>query len=470
MKISRHKFLILIIIIALSVAACVPQVVTPTLAVVTTSPTQQPTHTNPTITPTPVDIDFGVKISDLEKLQIHFMHPWTGSALDELTKMVDEFNQTNGWGIHVIMDSPGSTGMVISKTWEGIANDLAPNVLATPPSFTLAIDKRENLVLDLSPYLESASYGLTPSETSDFSPQFWNELFVGEKRIGIPAQQSALFLAYNESWANELGFEQPPVNDAEFKTQMCAANAGFLKDDDTLNDGLGGWLINTDPVAIYSWLSAFGVEPRSNDGYSFSGEAGEKAFNFLLNLKNDSCAWVGRSAQDATYFTNRQALAITVWLQDLPALKREMQSGNSKDEWTVIPFPGSEQQVVATSGIAYSVLTQDPAEDLAAWLFIRWLSQPGQQVKLLNQLGTLPLHAQVEKNMSQALVSHQWQAVLQNREFLTLQPMDADWVVISPVLEDAGWQLLKTEMSTEKIPGVLEEIDSLTTELAESYP
>jgi len=63
-----------------------------------------------------------------------------------------------------------------------------------------------------------------------------------------------------------LGFLAPPSTDEEVRDQMCAANASFLKDDDTTNDGLGGWLINTDPVAMLSWLTAFGVDPRTSDG------------------------------------------------------------------------------------------------------------------------------------------------------------------------------------------------------------
>jgi len=87
-----------------------------------------------------------------------------------------------------------------------------------------------------------------------------------------------LLLAYNTTWAKELGLNSLPVTPEEFKTQMCAANKSFLKDADLTNDGLGGWLINTDPVAMYSWLTAFGVDLTPGEGYVFSGEAGEAAF------------------------------------------------------------------------------------------------------------------------------------------------------------------------------------------------
>jgi len=43
-------------------------------------------------------------------------------------------------------------------------------------------------------------------------------------------------------------------------------------------------------------------------------------------------------------------------------------------------------------------------------------------------------------------------------------------VAITPVLEDAGWQLLKTVISSEMVPGLLQEMDAVAQDLAERYP
>jgi len=470
---TLRKFQILFflfVVMGLAISACAPIRITSTPVVETGQSTKSSAKTTPTIVPTtnvPVVV---VDPAALNELQIQFIHPWTGDALDELVLMVDEFNQTNEWGIHVIMTAPGSAAMVTSKTWEGIANHQPPNVMAAPASFILAVDEREGLVVDLTPFLDAAGYGFPADVIEDFLPLFWDELLVDDERLGIPAQQSALLLAYNKTWAEELGFLAPPSTDEEFRSQMCAANASFLKDDDTANDGLGGWLINTDPVAMLSWLTAFGVDPRTSDGYRFSSEAGEAAFGFLQALKNDSCAWVGRTDHDRTYFANRQALVVAVWLQDLPALVGDLERAGSQDEWTLIPFPGGADQVMTAAGIAYAVLQNDPAEDLAAWLFIRWLSEPAQQARLLDRFGTLPLSGQAEALVDWDAQSPQLKTALQYRDLLGLQPVDADWMVIIPALEDAGWQLLKAGIPSEQIPQLLTELDALILELAERYP
>lgn len=472
MAIKKYTRILLIIITvpALALTACMPGQVTPTQPVETSAPTQVSTQTLPTLTPEVIDSEFGVNAAELDGLQIQFIHPWTGAVLDELVTMVDEFNQGNEWGIHVLMSAPGSAAMVTSKTREGIANQQPPNVLAAPSSFILAVDEKDGLVADLEPYLYSPYFGLSTDVIDDFSRLFWDELMVARKRIGIPAQQSALLMAYNETWAQELGFENPPSMAQDLRAQMCTANASFLKDSDTTNDGLGGWLVSTDPVAMLSWLYAFGVEPRSADGYNFSGVAGEAAFNYLLDMRNDSCAWVGRSAQDGSYFANRQALAVTVWLQDLPVLARELERAGSQDIWTVIPFPGSASEVVTVSGSAFAILQNSAAEDLAAWLFIRWLSQPSQQARLLMHFGTLPLSGQAESLIDQDGQIPQLKVAFGYKDLFRLQPVDADWMMISPVLEDAGWQLLRAGIQAEQVSNLLNEVDLLISELSERGP
>ena len=472
LKKPRQFIIVLSFITTLVIGGCAPLGVTPLTPQPSFTPELSRATSTPIMVPTPNGPEFGVDPADLNELQIEFLHPWTGGVLDELTGMVDEFNQTNEWGIHVIMSAPGSAAMVTGKTREGIANKQPPNVLAAPSSFLLAVDKKEGLVVDLAPYIESQAYGLTEEVVIDFTPYFWNALMVDGKRVGIPAQESAVLLAYNTTWAKELGLNGLPDTPEKFRTQMCSANASFLKDADTTNDGLGGLLVNNDPVAIYSWLMAYGLGFNLNpdEGYVFSGEAGEAAFNFLLDLKSDSCAWVGRPSQDFAYFGNRQALAIAIWLQDLPTLARELERTGSEDEWTVIPFPGSADQVAATGGTAFAVLQNDPAQDMAAWLFVRWLSQPAQQLRLLEYFGTLPVSETGEQAIIELAATPQLITALKYKDLWLHQPVDADWMAISLVLEDAGWQLLKTEITPEMVPSLLQEMDALAEDLVERNP
>ncbi len=471
--IKNHSiWLTLLLLMVLSVSSCTP--------VIAPSNTPGGTHV-PTVavkpvateTPLPPAVDgFGVAPAALKGLQIHFMYPWAGASQEELERMVDQFNQTNEWGIHVIQTTPGSTAMEISKTWEGIANQQAPNVLAAPLSFLLAIDEKEEQVADLTPYVESAAYGLDDVLLADFNAEFWQEDELSDKRYGIPAQRSALLMAYNSAWAAELGFEGPPISVEDFKEQACAANAFYKKDGDTLNDGLGGWLIDTGSDTFYSWLSSFGAKPFLNGQYRFSDEAAINTLNYLFDLKAKSCAWSGTSPQVEPYFANRQALLMTIWMQDIPRLAETMKQLNPKDasSWTLLPFPSVGKPTVFVSGSSYGILQHNPEEDLASWLFIRWLSQPEQQIRLLRVFRTLPLGLQAQNAMNTEGSNQQWKDAVEASGQIISPPADADWQVVHPVLEDASWQLFRTEITAENLPAILTELDNLAKELGERYP
>ena len=53
---------------------------------------------------------------------------------------------------------------------------------------------------------------------------------------------------------------------------------------------------------------------------------------------------------------------------------------------------------------------------------------------------------------------------------LNPEPAIADWTVLKPILEDAGWQLFKTDLKVEQVPYVLFQMDDLVKELSERYP
>ncbi len=462
---------VVILLLMIGLSACAPQTVEQVES--TPSPvaaaTAKPGKTTPQATPE--TNEFNVDTSKLEGIQIYFLHPWTGETLELLTTMVDQFNQTNEWGIHVIMTAPGSASQVTSRIREEIANNTQSSVVAAPVSQLLAIEEQHELVVDLNMFLESTAYGFEKSLIEDFNTVYWDEGLVNGKRFGIPAQRSALLMAYNSSWGNELGFTTAPQTMEEFSEQACAANASFRKDEDPSDDGFGGWIINTQAATVYNWLLAFNADPFTNGNYDFSTPAAQDAFAYVHGLKLKNCAWASRNPLEADRFANREALLYTMWLQDLGRQNAAMARIGSEDKWTVTAFPGMEEGTVLTSGSSFAVLHQGAEKDLAAWLFIRWLSQPAQQAKLLTTMGTLPLGKSVLDQISAYSGQNAlWQETVSKFNDFTVMPVDADWQVIAPVLEDAGWQAWMTEITAEKIPEVLEQMDDLAQELSERHP
>lgn len=141
------------------------------------------------------------------------------------------------------------------------------------------------------------------------------------------------------------------------------------------------------------------------------------------------------------------------------------------DEWIISPFPGSASQLTLSSNLVYAVLQSTGEEDLAAWLFINWISQPRQQAKLLQTNGTYPLGTAVMAYIGNFAAAHpQWNNLVTRDLPVQLAPANADWQVVRPILEDGAWQLFNSEPNPDLIPPILKEMDRLAEELSERYP
>ncbi len=470
MKNRTLRIPVLFVCLVLFLAACQPggkatQSVTPEL---TQSPVVKSTPSTtapPTLTPVP---EITVDPASLKGVQIHILHPFTGETGQMITRMIDQFNQANPYGIFIIEIAPGSTGLVTEKFNELRLNSLIPEVIVGSPSHLMRIDSLYGSMVDLNPYVQSSKYGLSVLDQGDFLLAFWNESLSSGKRYGIPAYRDSEMLFYNVTWAKELGFKAHPTNWEEFRQQSCAANALMRKDSDTANDGLGGWIINTDAMTTLSWLSTFGSDPTVMDAIQFSSDESQEAFTQLLKLETDSCAWISRLPQPYDYFTNRQALFYSGSMADLRTQEKNSLRLASKDEWTVITYPAQAgEKFLLTEGLDYGLTASSDTKQLACWLFIKWLSAPEQQAWILRSLGSLPLGEKVKALAADIPQDYpKWQAgvdLMGNIQPITAsQEMD----LAKMVLEDGAWALYKTGMKPEGIPALLTQIDDTIAELA----
>lgn len=426
----------------------------------------------PTVTPTPEVQDIAVDTAKLADVQVRILHPLTGEAGQMLTQMIDQFNQTNAYGIFVIEVAPGSTGLVEDKLRELMLNNLTPEIIVASPSRLMRYEVLNGNMLDLTPYVDSAKFGLSAAEQQDFNAIFWQESLYGGKRYGIPAQRTSEMLFYNISWGRELGYSAAPSTWEEFRQQSCAANAAMRKDTDATNDSLGGWIINTNALTTLSWLAAFGSDPTARDAIQFSSPDSEEAFTELLKLENDNCAWVSRLPEPYDYFTNRQALFYSGSMSDLLMQAKNNTRLQSEDEWAVIGYPTeSDSPFIFTEGLDYGLTKASEEKQLAAWLFIKWLSAPEQQAWLLRRSGTLPLGQKAQALVPDFTEEHpKWQAGVNLLALARSLPATPELDIAKMVLEDAGWALYKTGLKPEGIAALLTQMDDTIAELAAYRP
>ena len=430
-------------------------------AKVTSSPSSTPV---PSITPTPLPT-LAVDPAALRGVSIQVWHAFAGPAADLFTSQAAEFNATNQWGIVVNPDGFGDYTSLLDGMNTALDAGQAPDLVAALPEQTLAWEALGKVV-DLQPYLADPQWGLTADVIGDIPSVFWAQDHANGKQLGIPAQRSARFIFYNQTWAHELGFATPPTTADEFRQQACTANASFQKDADPKNDGYGGWIVDTDWQTTYSWLLAFGGGVADGSAYGLRTDPNLAAMQFIKRLFDSHCAWLSTEPTPFDSFARRSALFISGDLAGLPAEMEAMKRQKNSDEWTVIPFPGTQGSGLVAYGPSYTVLKSTPEKQLAAWLFARWLLSPENQAQWVEETGLFPLRNSVLNMVgSYLLASPQWGAANAALSQAQDVPQIASWRKVRYVLEDGMTVLFQENLPLDKLPDLLVEMDSMAQEL-----
>ena len=403
---------------------------------------------------------------ELKGVQVQFWHPWSGELAKAIDGAVSEFNGTNIWGISVSAESRGSILGIDDAIGSTAAGSLRPQVIAIPPEYIAGYEG----VTPLDVYLQDPQWGFTSQEEADFYPSFWNEGQVAAPRLSIPLLRSMAVLFYNQGWAKELGFTQSPSTPAEFKTQICAAGKAVAVTGNPDTNGTGGWIVNTSSSTVYSWLEAYGAVPAlsPNDPQLYNNNNADTAFTYLRKLSDASCAWVSRNQAPYIYFGGRQALLFSGTLEDLPPLSAAMTYQKNSDGWTVLPYPtDNPQKTLITFGSSLAILKSTPQQQLAAWLFVRWMELPRVQARLAAAGSELPVRKSALELMADfAKANSQWAIAAGWLIGKTLPlPVQSWWKVTQRVLEDGAGQVFQPFLTVDKVPDVLKELDATVAEL-----
>ncbi len=452
--------------ILLLISACRPSI--PPSTNTPTPRTQAAANPSGPKTPIPTASSLKVAKEALRGMRVKVWHPWFGAEASLFEAQVGKFNTENEWGIVVTPESKGNYSELFLQTEAAFKDSSYPQIVVGFPEH--ALGWRDHVV-DLTPYAGDPVYGLTPSEISDFPPVFWQQDEVEGERFGVPAQRSARFLLYNQSWARELGFNSPPATASEFEQQACAAHQALGTDADTSNDALGGWLIDTNAMTPLAWMIAFGGGVQEQDGYRFLTPGNINAFRFMKGLQLKGCAWV--PSQDMPVdgrFAQRQALFATASLEDLPDQTRAFAAANNKDEWTILEFPGDQRQAFVVYGSSFIMLTSDDVTQLASWLFMRWMLSAENQARWVQSTGLFPLRNSTMNLLGDYAAGHpQWAQAVKLLPHAEGTPQLASWRVVRVMLEDGFGDMFDTirhpDLTEGQVPLLLRQMEATAEEL-----
>ncbi len=411
---------------------------------------------------------------DLRKVVASFWFTGSEAEAEVMRGLAMTFNASNSWGVWVEPVFIGSFGELSDRVMTGLGTGDLPEIALVYPEIALGWEGEQKVIADLSPYIQDPVWGMSQAEQADYHPALWQAAEAGGRRVGIPGPHSTSLLFYNRGWAQELGFDRAPTTPEEFKEQACAAAQANLKDDTRANDGTGGWIARGDAQTAQSWIAAFGGRVSQDGGvtYTFNTAETRAAFDFLKGLLEGGCAWVGRSPDNAAYLADRNALFYTGSPASVAAQEQATELSKSKDAWSLLPFPGADgEPVLISEGPQYTLLEKTPVKQLAGWLFIRWLSQPENQARLIQASGLLPARSAVAGQLDEYRSQHpQWAEALLWLPGEQAGPTLPSWIKVRPVLADAASQFFNPNMKPEPVADTLARLEQTTADLLGRQP
>jgi ABC-type glycerol-3-phosphate transport system substrate-binding protein len=327
-------------------------------------------------------------VAPFEGVTVDFWHVYSDEPGEALQALIDEFNDVNEYGITVNGFNQGNYSDVEDKINAGIQSGDLPDVVM---GYTNALADWYSVdsIADLTPYIEDPEYGLTEEELNDLYPHLRIAGTTPDGAwIAYPLTQSANVLVYNFTWAEELGFSEPPQTSAELREQVCAAAAA--------NEEIGGDYAGTGGLVYYpsatNWLHflyAFGGDELNEDGtaYDFTSQEAVDATMFINEMKAEGCVWQTESYPNPEQ-AQRKALITMSSTAGLPYYEAAFADAENDDEWGFIAAPGPDgQMAVDAFQQMLGVVPSTANQEMASWLFIKWLTSPEIQARWVRASG-----------------------------------------------------------------------------------
>ena len=455
------KTISLLFIVSMILSACET---TPTAVSTERSPVLQEATNTPRLEPT-VEAASRLQVNEeaLDGMEITVWYPWYGVEASLFETLVKDFNLSNEWGIKV-----NTRGQVnFNNLYESVITSLPtadkPNMVIALPEHALEWNE-QRVVTDLIPYMQDPAYGI---DAGDIPQVFLNQDMAGEIRVAIPAQRTARFLLWNETWSGELGFDTSPDTPDDFKQQSCRAQQSMLKDESAQNDFMGGWYVDTEPMTAYAWLLTFEGGVLEGNDYRFLTPNNIEAFKYLRELSESTCSWQTADTDPVNAFAAREALFITASMEDLPSVARAFAAANNRDKWKVIAFPGANDDTLVVYGSSYVVFNSTAEEQLASWLFIRWLLDNEQDARWVETTHLFPLRTSTLDLLGDYEKTHpQWAEAMALLPHGEIQPQLASWRKVKVMLGDGFSHMYRVNVSSGQVAAILAQMEATSRELS----
>jgi multiple sugar transport system substrate-binding protein/sn-glycerol 3-phosphate transport system substrate-binding protein len=337
---------------------------------------------------------------DLQDQEIVFWYQHTREREEAMLALIEDFNRANPHGITVRGEYAGNYGDIYNKMMVGLQGGALPNLLVAYQNQAQVYYLADGVV-DLTPYMNSPKWGLSPEARQDYFQSFVNQDNVDGVQVGFPPNRSMEILYYNVDWLRELGYEGPPRTWEEFAEMCRKAHAQPFSRSERKARSLG-FLIEADASRLASMVFSRGGDFMNPAGtaYTLNTSEAREAMQMVQNLVEEGAVeLLSERYGDTRDFSVGQVLCAIRSSSGLPFFKSGVSSGLGF-EWNVGPLPHTGKQPVMNAyGASVSVCRTTPEQQLAAWLFVKWLTEPEQQARWVRASNYFPVRRSTAREL-----------------------------------------------------------------------
>jgi ABC-type glycerol-3-phosphate transport system substrate-binding protein len=405
-----------------------------------------------------------------ETIELELWHTKTRSQEELLNEIVNDFNSSNEYNIKVNpMSIEGSYDQIFKETVAGLAVGEVPDLVVAYPSM-VAEYMEAGAPLDLKPYIDDKTYGLSEEEQKDIFPVYIEDNTYpayDNKVLSFPFHKSMLVMFANVTLLNEAGVTEMPETWDDFYAACQAVKAN--------TDADNCWSIHIDASDVDGLMASVGVYPQA-DPKTLESKVNDPKFvewfKFVQKMVGEDMALTEAERYSGDDEMVEGNAAFTTASSSSLGYFPKNEDGTYGIDWKVIALPYAADAKPASTVYGANIMAvkeDEPARDLAKWLFIKYWTGYDAVKKWV--VGTDEIRASSYMPLQRSLLNDpDFQAYMAKEprygeavsylETGVIEPQLAGQQAVRDILEDAYLKIL----NGEDVQATLDEAASLATE------
>lgn len=388
--------------------------------------------------------DVAAKV-DLERVdptgaEVVFWYQHTATREEALLAMIDEFNRTNPDQITVLGEFSGKYSAIYNKMMVSLQAGTLPDLLVAYQNQAVIYHLADGLV-DLTSYMSSPRWGLSEEARADYIKAFLDQDNIDGAQICFPPNRSVEVLYYNLDWLEELGYSQPPETWSEF-AQMCreARDQPFSL---SRNPGRSlGFIFEADASRLATMVFTRGgdVMNAGRTAYSFTSGEVREAMVLMQQLMSERAAeLLAEPYGDQKEFAVGQVLFVMRSSSGIPFMSSAVNDDGMGFRWEAAAPPHTgDRPVVNVYGASVSVCRTTPERQLAAWLFLKWFTEPEQQARWVRASNYFPARRSTARELDTYFAENpRYRTVYDLLDYGRSEPSVAGYQAVRRLIEEA---------------------------------